>query len=193
MSGETVLVTSTGSIIAQGIIKSLNLAKEEKDNPVKYQIIGADMSPDAPGLYRADEGVLIPPASSADYIDYLINLCRKREVKAIFVGSDDELLTVAHAQTQIERESAVKALVGPIDLISKARDKWKTFEFCKINNLQHAASALPPAREEFAKEFGFPLVVKPREGYGSVQFNIVKNKEEMDLSIQVIEDRKSVV
>jgi carbamoyl-phosphate synthase large subunit len=188
MSGETVLVTSTGSIIAQGIIKSLNLAKEEKDNPVKYQIIGADMSPDAPGLYRADEGVLIPPASSADYIDYLINLCRKREVKAIFVGSDDELLTVARAQTQIERESAVKALVGPIDLISIARDKWKTFEFCKINNLQHAASALPPTREEFAKEFGFPLVVKPREGYGSVQFNIVKNKEEMDLSIQVIEN-----
>jgi carbamoyl-phosphate synthase large subunit len=134
MSCETILVTSTGSIIAQGIIKSLNLANEEKDNPMKYQIIGADMSPDAPGLYRADEGILIPPASSADYIDYLINLCRKREVKAIFVGSDDELLTVARAQTQIERESAAKALVGPIDLISKARDKWKTFEFCKLNN-----------------------------------------------------------
>ena len=188
MSRETVLVTSTGSIIAQGIIKSLNLANEEKDNPVKYQIIGADMSPDAPGLYRADEGILIPPASSADYIDYLINLCRKREVKAIFVGSDDELLTVARAQTQIERESAVKALVGPIDLISKARDKWETFEFCKINDLPHAASALPSDREEFAREFGFPLVVKPREGYGSVHFNIAKNKEEIDFSIQAIEN-----
>ncbi len=188
MSRETVLVTSTGSIIAQGIIKSLNLANEEKDNPVKYQIIGADMSPDAPGLYRAEEGILVPPASSADYIDYLINLCTKREIKAIFVGSDDELLTVARAQTQIERESAVKALVGPIDLISKARDKWKTFEFCKINDLPHAASALPSYREEFAREFGFPLVVKPREGYGSVQFNIVKNKEEMNFSIQAIEN-----
>ena len=188
MSRETVLVTSTGSVIAQGIIKSLNLANEEKDNPVKYQIIGADMSPDAPGLYRADGGILVPPAVSANYIDYLINLCRKREVKAIFVGSDDELLTVAHARTQIERESAVKALVGPIDLISKARDKWKTFEFCKINDLPHAASALPSDREEFAREFGFPLVVKPREGYGSVQFNIAKNKEEMDFSIQAIEN-----
>jgi carbamoyl-phosphate synthase large subunit len=188
MSLETVLVTSTGSIIAQGIIKSLNLANEEKDHPMKYQIIGADMSPDAPGLYRADEGILIPPASSDDYIDYLINLCRKSEIKAIFVGSDDELLTVAHAQTQIERESAVKALVGPIDVISKARDKWKTFEFCKINDLPHAASALPSDREEFAREFGFPLVVKPREGYGSVHFNVVKNKEEMDFSIQAIEN-----
>ena len=187
MSRETVLVTSTGSIIAQGIIKSLNLANEEKDNPVKYQIIGADMSPDAPGLYRADDGILVPPATSAEYTDYLINLCRRREVKAIFVGSDDELLIVAHSQTQIERESTAKALVGPIDLIAKARDKWKTFEFCKINDLPHAASALPSDREEFAREFGFPLVVKPREGYGSVHFNIVKNKEEMDFSIQTIE------
>ena len=188
MPQETVLVTSTGSIIAQGIIKSLNLANQEKDNPVKYQIIGADMSPDAPGIYRVDAGVLVPPASSPDYIDYLINLCRKRDIKAIFVGSDDELLTIARAQTQIERESGARALVGYVDLISKARDKWKTFEFCEINDLPYAASALPSGREEFAREFGFPLVVKPREGYGSVHFNIAKNKEEMDFSIQAIEN-----
>jgi len=187
MAYETVLVTSAGSVIAQGIIKSLNLANEEKDNPVKYEIIGADMSPDAPGLYRADEGVLVPPATSAAYTDYIIDLCRQREVKAIFVGSDDELLTVAQAQNQIEGESAAKALVGPIDLMSKVRDKWKTFEFCKSNDLPHATSALPFDREGFAREFGFPLVVKPREGYGSVHFNIVKNKEEMDFSIYTIE------
>jgi carbamoyl-phosphate synthase large subunit len=187
LSYETVLVTSAGSIVAQGIIKSLNLANKDKHNPVKYQIIGADMSPDAAGLYRADKGVLVPPASSADYTEELINLCKQREVKAIFVGSDDELLTVARAQSQIERETAARVLVGPFDLISKARDKWKTYEFCKINDLPHAASALPSDREEFAEEFGYPIVVKPREGYGSVHFNIAKNKEEMDFSIQAIE------
>lgn len=187
MARETVLITSTGSVVAQGIIKSLNLANDGKDNPVKYRIIGTDMSPNAPGLYRSDNGILIPSASSPDYVDSLIKLCKQREVKAIFVGSDDELLTIARAQTQIERESATKALVGSLDLISKARDKWKTFEFCQINDMPHAASALPSSREEFAREFGFPLVVKPREGYGSVHFNIAKNKEEMDFSIQAIE------
>jgi carbamoyl-phosphate synthase large subunit len=187
MVRETVLVTSAGSVIAQGIIKSLNLANEEKDNPIKYKIIGTDMSPDAPGLYRADEGILVPPASSPEYTEYIIKLCRQREVKAIFVGSDEELLTVAEAQTQIERESSAKALVGPINIMSKVRDKWKTFEFCKENDLPHAESALPSDREEFAREFGFPLVVKPQEGYGSVHFNIAKNKEEMDFSIQAIE------
>jgi carbamoyl-phosphate synthase large subunit len=187
MAHQTVLVTSTGSIVAQGIIKSLNLANNEKDNPVKYQIIGADMSPDAPGLYRSDNGIIIPSAISTDYTDYLINLCKQREIKAIFVGSDDELLIVARAQYQIERESTARVLVGPPDLISKVRDKWKTFEFCQTNHLPHAASALPSRREEFVREFGFPLVVKPREGYGSVHFNIAKNKEELDLSIQAIE------
>src|SRR5215204_1832226 len=144
MARQTVLITSTGSVVAQGIIKSLNLANDGKDNPVKYRIIGADMSPNAPGLYRSDNGILIPSASSPDYIDNLIKLCRQREVKAIFVGSDDELLTIAGAQTQIDREASTKALVGSLD-------------------------------------------VKPREGYGSVHFNIAKNKEEMDFSIQAIE------
>ncbi len=77
MSRETVLVTSAGSIIAQGIIKSLNLANEQKDNPLRYQIIGTDMSPDAAGLYRADNGVLVPAATSADYTDYLVKLDRE--------------------------------------------------------------------------------------------------------------------
>ena len=61
------------------------------------------MSPDAAGLYRVDNGVLVPAATSADYTDYLVKLCRQRDVKAIFVGSDDELLTVTRAQTQIEK------------------------------------------------------------------------------------------
>jgi carbamoyl-phosphate synthase large subunit len=187
MRRQTVLVTSAGSVIAHGIIKSLNLANKE-DNPVKYQIISSDMSQEAAGLYRADNGVIVPSATSADYTDHLIKLCKQREIKAIFVGSDDELLAIASAQTQIEKESGTKVLVGPFDKISKARDKWKIFEFCKISNLPHAESALPSDREEFAREFGFPLVVKPREGYGSVQFNIVKNKEEMNFSIQAIEN-----
>lgn len=187
MTLGTVLVTSAGSIIAQGIIKSLNLANSGKDNSTKYRIIGADMSPDAPGLYRADEGIIIPSATSSSYIEYLIKTCKQRQVNAIFVGSDDELLTIAQAQTQIERECGTKALVGPFELISKARDKWKTFEFCKENKLPHAASALPSHSDEFAREFGFPLVVKPREGYGSVHFNVVKSREEMDFSIRAIE------
>ncbi len=62
-----VLVTAAGSIVAQGITKSLKLANKKSD--IKYTIISADMSPLVAGLYRCDSGILVPPVSSPDYIE----------------------------------------------------------------------------------------------------------------------------
>ena len=67
-----VLVTAVGGIIAQGIIKSLKLANLSDIGPVKYKIIAADMSPQAPGLYRCHDGFLLPPANSPDYIENIM-------------------------------------------------------------------------------------------------------------------------
>ena len=52
-----VLVTAAGSIVAQGIIKSLKLAQ-------RYNIVAADMSPLAAGLWRCDSGILVPAVTS---------------------------------------------------------------------------------------------------------------------------------
>lgn len=175
-----VLVTAAGSIVAQGIIKSLKLADS-------YTIVAADMSPLAAGLYRCDGGVLIPAASSPDYIDSIIKVCNDNDIQAVFCGSDDELLVLAGAKDAIESKSGAQLLTGSLDALATARDKWATYEFCRANGLPCAPSSLPEGRDEFAKEFGFPLVVKPREGYGSLHFYVAKNKEEMDSAISTIE------
>src|SRR5918912_2092270 len=82
----TVLVTATGGIIGQGIIKSLKLANTSNNSPVEYKIIAADMSAKAAGLYRCDSGVLIPASSSPMYIDSVINISKEQNVDAIYVG-----------------------------------------------------------------------------------------------------------
>ncbi len=174
-----VLVTAAGSIVAQGIIKSLKLAN-------KYNIIAADMSPLAAGLYRCDSGILVPPVSSSSYIDSIIQICKDNDVQAVFCGSDDELLALAGAKEAIEMTGA-KLLTGSSEALAVARDKWRTYEFCKANNLPCAPSALPQDSDGFAREFGFPLVVKPREGYGSLHFYVAKNKQEMDKAVSAIE------
>jgi carbamoyl-phosphate synthase large subunit len=174
-----VLVTAAGSIVAQGIIKSLKLAN-------KYTIIAADMSPLAAGLYRCDSGMLVPQVSSPSYIESIIQICKDNEVQAVFCGSDDELLALAEAKEAIEKTGA-KLLTGSPEALAVARDKWRTYEFCMANNLSCAPSALPEDRDGFAKEFGFPLVVKPREGYGSLHFYVAKNKQEMDKAVSAIE------
>lgn len=175
-----VLVTAAGSIVAQGIIKSLKLAQ-------KYTIVAADMSPLAAGLWRCDSGVLVPAVSSPGYIDSIIKTCNDNDIEAIFCGSDDELLALAGAKQEIESRTGAMLMTGSLDALAIARDKWLTYEFCRKNRLDCARSALPQDKREFAKEFGFPLAVKPREGYGSLHFYVANSEEEMNGAISRIE------
>ena len=182
-----ILVTAAGGIVAQGIIKSLKLANASNNSPVKYKIIAADLSAQAAGLYRCDSGVLIPSASSPSYIDSIIDISKEQNIHAIYVGSDEELSTVVNARERIEDETDAKVLTNPIEVIITSRDKWRTFEFINANNLPCAASSLPEDNEKFIQEFGFPIVVKPREGYGSKHFYIVNDRDEMKYAISKIQ------
>jgi carbamoyl-phosphate synthase large subunit len=101
-----VLVTATGSIVAQGIIKCLKLANASNDSPVNYKIVAADMSAQATGLYKCDIEILVPSASSHDYIDSIIKVSREQNVHAIYVGSDVELIVLGDAKERIEHETS---------------------------------------------------------------------------------------
>ena len=174
----SVLITAAGSIVAQGIIKSLKLANQV-GKPVKYRIIATDMSVQAVGLYRCDKGILVPPSSSPDYIDSVIKIVKEENIQAIFIGSDQELQVIGNAAEYIERETEAKVLSNPLEIVNITRDKWKTYEFLKANNLPCALSSLPEDSDKLIHKIGFPIVVKPREGYGSLHFYIVNNLEEM--------------
>ncbi|HET7148095.1 MAG TPA: ATP-grasp domain-containing protein [Candidatus Nitrosopolaris sp.] len=182
-----VLVTAVGGIVAQGIIKSLKLANLSENAVVKYRITAGDMSPQAAGLYRCENGILLPSATSTDYIASILKIVKDEDMDAIYVGSDEELLVIGNSKQRIESESRAKVLSSPIDVLTTARDKWKTFLFLKENNLPVAESALPADNEKFVKEFGYPLVVKPREGYGSLYFYLVRCKSEMQQAISNIQ------
>ena len=187
MYDANVLVSAAGSILAQGIIKSLKLANKIKYNPVRYRIITVDMNAQAAGLYRGDIGILVPPPSSPDHIDSIIKICNEQIIQAIFVGADEELLPLALAKKRIESETKAVLVTNPADVITTATDKWKTFEFLKKNNLPCAQSSLPEEQERFIEEFGFPIVVKPREGHGSLHFYIANNKDEVKRAVSDIQ------
>jgi carbamoyl-phosphate synthase large subunit len=184
----TVLVTAAGGIVGEGIIKSLRLANKKGD-PASYKVLAADASPQAAGLYRADEGFLVPGASAPDYIDRLVKLAKENGVKAIFVGADEELPAVASAAGRIKKESGAVAISNSPETISIGSDKWRTYEFMKRNVLPCAESALPQDRERFVKEFGYPVVVKPREGHGSEEFYVAGGSDELDHAIESIHRR----
>jgi carbamoyl-phosphate synthase large subunit len=182
-----VLVTATGSIVAQGIIKSLKLANMKKESPVSYKIIATDMNAQAAGLYRSDVGVIVPQASSPEYVDSIIKVCKDQNIVAIFIGSDEELLPLCLAKDRIKKEACSFVITNPVNVLRKAMDKWKTFVFLKKNNLPCPETSLPKDQEDFVHEFGFPVVIKPREGHGSVLFHVAHNKDEVTQAIKAIQ------
>jgi carbamoyl-phosphate synthase large subunit len=182
----TVLVTAAGTVVAQGIIKSLRYANSKRNAHVRYRIVSADMSAQAAGLYRGDRGILVPSASSNDYVESIIAACRKEEVGAVFVGSDEELSVLAGSANRIENETGATVITNSTDVIMTGKDKWRTFEFLKKNGLPCAESALPGRWRSFVREFGLPIVVKPREGHGSVQLFIARSPEEVEHAVRSI-------
>src|SRR6267378_1352739 len=167
-------------------MKCLRLASSESEAPVQYRIIATDASPLAAGLYRGDRGLLVPAASAPDYVDSLINVARKEGVKAIFVGSDEELGPVTESRQRIEEETGAAVIVNPPEVLSAARDKWETFVALKRLGLPHAKSALPEGMDSFIRDNSFPLVIKPREGHGSIGFHVVTDRQGAQEAISTI-------
>jgi len=105
------------------------------------------------------------------------------------VGADEELGVVASAAERIRKESGAVAISNSKETIAIGSDKWKTYEFMKRNGLPRAESALPKDKARFVKEFGFPVVVKPREGHGSEQFYVAGGSDELEQAIGAIHRR----
>lgn len=179
----TVLVTAAGTVVAQGIMKSLRYANSKRGSPVRYRIVAADMSAQAAGLYRADLGVLVPPATSHDYLGSIIRICKKENVTAVFAGAEEELLVLECSAKRIESQTGAIVITNSHEVITIGRDKWRTFEFLKKNGLPRAESALPGRWRSFISDFGLPIVVKPREGHGSIQIHIARNSDEVESAI----------
>ena len=185
MAKASVLVTTAGTIVAQGIIKCLKLANSQGASP-GYRIVTTDASPDAAGLYRSDVGYLVPPFSSENYVQSICKICREEGVKAIFVGADEELLIMAREAERIKKETGALVITSPNDVIAKCIDKWKTFEFLAKSKFPCPDSALPEDEDAFFRDRGYPSIVKPREGHGSLLVYVVRNREEARSAYEAI-------
>lgn len=175
-----ILVTAVGSGIGQSIVKSLKMANTNLGR--NYKIYTGDAKSHAAGLYRGVKGFLIPPASSRQYLDFMINLCVKEGIQVLIPGCDPELPILAKNRSLFEKENILVIVSSP-DAVEIGIDKWKTYKFLKENGFHYPLSTLGNDVEEFLRKVDFPLLVKPRMGSGSVGLNVVRNREELDFYV----------
>ncbi len=156
-----VFITGAGSIVGQGIMKSLRLSR------LPLILIAADIGPLNAALFRADEACLIPRVEDAQSLDKMLAVLRRLRPDVVMVGSEFDLTFFALHKETIERETRATVIVSPTETVRIANDKWLTAEFLRQNGLSYAPSYLPrdlSDAQEHSALFGYPVVLKPRSG-----------------------------
>lgn len=187
MKSINVVVTSAGGIVAQGIIKSLKYHnKYAGRKSYEYKILATDISYDAAGLYRAHKFSIIQKPTEKEYLKSMVDLCNKNRIQVLFIGSDVELPILCNNKGYIEDNTGAVVITSHPHIIEMCRDKYKTNQFLQKNNLNSIPTCLYDEIDSFLKDYKFPLVVKPREGFGSKLFQIVHSMEELEFAIKAI-------
>jgi carbamoyl-phosphate synthase large subunit len=175
-----ILVTGAGGGVGQGIIKSIKLIED-----LDINVIAADMSPLASGLYGGNKAVLVPAASSIDYFDVISQICLENNVSYYFHGTDVELLKVANFASDLYQKYQTETVVCPKSVIDIANDKYFTYKFLKDNGFSVPNTML--TNDVDLTNLQYPVIIKPRVGCRSIGVYKVNNAQEAKAAIESVD------
>jgi carbamoyl-phosphate synthase large subunit len=126
-------------------------------------VVAVDANPLAPALVKADRGVVVPPASSPDYVPALAELVTAHGVRAVLPLADLDNVELVAGRAQIEAAGAV-LLLPDLPVAEAMFDKYRCHEALLRAGLPSPDTWIP---EELPADPPVPLLVKRRWGYAS--------------------------
>ncbi len=148
------------------------------------RVLAADISPGAPALQEADESFLLPGASDPQFVEQLLDLCRRQQVRGVLSVNDLELPTLA-AHRDVLAAAGVVPIVSTLEVIDICFDKAKTVEFLESVGLTSPATFATMGAALDALDGGavsLPLVVKPRHGTASFGIEVAHSRDELRMA-----------
>ncbi|MBQ7690512.1 MAG: ATP-grasp domain-containing protein [Muribaculaceae bacterium] len=145
------------------------------------RIIATDLQPMAPALYFADKRYLVPRINAPEYIDYILGICKKEQVKAITTLIDPEIEVLARNHQRFV-DAGVLPLCPSEETARLCFDKYALYQHLRRNNIRTVLTY--DTVEHFveglgAGEIAFPVFIKPRTGSGSVGIHKVESLNEL--------------
>lgn len=155
----------------------------KKELAGKGKVICTDMSNLAPSIYEADKFYLVPKITEPEYMDIILNICRKEKIDGILSLIDPELSLLAN---NIEKLEAVgtKVIGSSYELCEIALDKYKMYNWLTYHDYKCARSYVD--KDEFFQDvksgkIKYPVFVKPIKGSASIAISKVYDKETIEL------------
>lgn len=153
-------------------------------------VIATDMSDIAPAIYDADKFFLTPKIDDENYIDKLIEICKKEKVSAVFSLIDPELSLIAKNKDRFLAIGVIP-IVSKYEVVELAFDKYEMYKYLISNGFKTAKTYIN--KEDFYQDLekkiiDFPVFVKPVRGSASLNISKVTCKKELDLLFELYDD-----
>lgn len=166
-----VLITGAGGDVAQGVLKCL------QNSPLELKIFATCINPYSPMLHMPGvTGFRAPLSSDKDYVQFLINLARDRNIQVIFPTVDSEILKLTAAKAHIEKETGAVLFASDYHPTLVCNDKYLTHEFLKTNNLPTPRSVQvdsSTSHEQILRTIDYPFLIKNRTGNASLGISVI--------------------
>ncbi|WP_313346661.1 ATP-grasp domain-containing protein [Sedimentibacter sp.] len=169
-----ILILSAGRRVE--LVQSFQKAAKRLN--IKSNVLAGDCSETAPAIYFADKKVILPSINEPNYIDEIINVCKKEDVKLVVPTIDTDLLLLSEERERIESESGAVVLISSTEAVSICRDKINTQKFLEENGFK--IPKMYSEEELDSKNIQFPLFIKPKSGSSSINTFKVNNLEELN-------------
>ena len=154
---KTILVSGASGILGYGILKSLQRSSN------LYKLIGTSIYDDSIAPVFCDIFEKAVRTDSEGYMDWLLGVIEKHEVDMIIPGIECDMYKWDE-ERDILFDRTYPLLNSP-GLISSCYDKWNFYlEMIK----QNSCYAIPTSKDApWKPDYPFPLILKPRRGFGS--------------------------
>ncbi len=173
MTEYNILILSAGRRVE--LVQSFQKAAKRLN--IKSNVVAGDCSETAPAIYFADRKAILPRINEDNYVDEIINVCKREGIRLVIPTIDTDLLLLSEERERIESESGAVVLISSTEVISICRDKINTQKFLEENGFK--IPKMYSEEELDSGELEFPLFIKPKSGSSSINTFKVNNIEEL--------------
>jgi len=180
---NNILVLSCGT--RNKIIQYFKKALTDENGNRTGKVIATDMSSVAPAIYEADGFYLVPRITADGYLDIILDICKKEQIKAVLSLIDPELSLLAKHEAAFQR-LGVTIIGSSYELCEMSLNKMEMYRWLSAHGYRAAKSYVDKESfyaDEARGDICFPVFVKPVSGSASIAVSKVSDRETLDLLV----------
>lgn len=147
------------------------------------KVIATDMSNLAPAIYEADKHYIVPKMTAPEYLDVVLDICKKEKITGVLSLIDPELSLLAKNREKFEAIGTT-VIGSSYALCEMSLDKFQMYSWLETHGYRCAKSYMD--KDAFyadvdAGVITYPVFVKPAKGSASISISKVYDRETVEL------------